>query len=303
MPALCYSIGVKGRASLPVQSRDCRASQSQLFNVLGKSDVVDYYKILGVERSATAAEIKSAYRRLARQRHPDVNGGSETAARKFSLLSTAYRTLIDPQERAAFDSKWERERQIRNGSVFFSDNIHARRMRMVTAQARCDRVVEMLLEADRRANKERSQAVFTTVTLFFSTFIVAMLKPKFWQIGFMGRTIVITLFVFGLWHLASRLREYFERYTYKPERIHVSIINEEEKPEKPFTRFSAYVFLVGGYALSIAAGLFVAYQLHYVMNDLTFIFDQNIRPDLIFYPPIAVLLVDTMHNFASKVDS
>ena len=266
--------------------------------------MVDYYKILGVERSATAAEIKSAYRRLARSSHPDVNGGSETAARKFALLSTAYHTLIDPQERAAFDAKWERERQIRSGgSVFFSDNIHARRMRMVTAQARCDRVVEMLLEADRRANKERSQAVFTTVTLFFSTFIVAMLKPKFWQIGFVGRSIVVALFIFGLWHLASRLREYFERYTYKPERIHVSIINEEEKPEKPFTRFSAYVFLVGGYALSIAFGLFAAYQLHYVINDLTFVFDQHIRPDLIFYPPIAVLLVDTMHNFASKVDS
>ena len=130
-----------------------------------------------------------------------------------------------------------------------------------------------------------------------------MLKPKFWQIGYMGRTIVIALFVVGLWHLALRLREYFERYTYKPERIHVSIINEEEKHEKPFTRFSAYVFLVVGYALSIAAGLFAAAQLHYVMNDLTFIFDQHIRPDLIFYPPIAVLLVDTMHNLASKVDS
>ena len=266
--------------------------------------MAEYYKILGVEQSATAAEIKSAYRRLARKRHPDVNGGSETAARRFALLSLAYRTLSDPQERAAYDAKLEREKQLRtSGSVFNSDNIHARRMRMVTAQARCDRVVDLLLEADRRANKERSQAVFTTVTLFFSTFIVAMLKPKFWQIGYMGRTIVIALFIVGLWHLALRLREYFERYTYKPERIHVSIINEEEKHEKPFTRFSAYVFLVVGYALSIAAGLFAAAQLHYVMNDLTFIFDQHIRPDLIFYPPIAVLLVDTMHNLASKVDS
>ena len=266
--------------------------------------MVDYYKILGVERSATAVEIKSAYRRLARQRHPDVNGGSEQAARRFALLSLAYRTLNDPQERAAYDAKWEKERQSRSGGfVLHSDNIHARRMRMVTVQARCDRVVDLLLDEDRRANSERSQAVFTTVTLFFSTFIVALLKPKFWQIGALGRTIVITLFVVGLWHLASRLREYFKRYTYKPERIHVSIMAEEEKPEKPFTRFSAYVFLVVGYVVCIAAGLLAADQLHYVMNDLRFIFDQNIRPDLIFYPPIAVLFVDTMHNFASKIDS
>jgi curved DNA-binding protein CbpA len=266
--------------------------------------VADYYKILGVNRTATAAEIKSAYRRLARERHPDVNGGSEHAARKFALLALAYRTLSDPQERAAFDAKQEKERQQKSGgSVLNSDNVHARRMRMVTVQARCDRVVDILLEADRRANSERSQAVFTTVTLFFSTFIVAMLKPKFWQIGYLGRTIVVALFIVGLWHLASRLREYIERYTYKPKQIHASIMAEEERSEKPFTRFSAYVFLVVGYIVSIAAGLLIADQLHYVMNDLTFIFDQNVRPDLIFYPPIAVLLVDTMHTFASKIDS
>ena len=265
--------------------------------------MVDYYKILGIERTATTSEIKSAYRRLARERHPDVNGGSEHAARKFGLLAIAYRTLSDPQERAAYDAKREKERQQRSGFVLNSDNIHARRMRMVTVQARCDRVVDILLEADRRANTERSQAVFTTVTLFFSTFIVAMLKPKFWQIGVVGRTVVIALFIIGLWHLGSRLREYFERYTYKPGRIHVSIMTEEEKPEKPFTRLSAYLFLVVGYVVSIAAGLLAADQLHYVMNDLTFIFDQNVRPDLIFYPPIAVLLVDTMHTFASKIDS
>jgi curved DNA-binding protein CbpA len=266
--------------------------------------VVDYYKILGVKETATAAEIKSAYRRLARERHPDVNGGSEHAARKFALLALAYRTLSDVQERAAFDAKREKERQQKSsGSVLNSDNVHARRMRMVTVQARCDRVVDILLEADRRANSERSQAVFTTVTLFFSTFIVAMLKPKFWQIGYVGRAVVIALFIVGLWHLASRLREYFERYTYKPRQIHVSIMTEEERSEKPFTRFSAYVFLVVGYIVSIAAGLLIADQLHYVMNDLTFIFDQNVRPDLIFYPPIAVLLVDTMHTFASKIDS
>ncbi|HKQ99723.1 MAG TPA: DnaJ domain-containing protein [Pyrinomonadaceae bacterium] len=265
--------------------------------------MVDYYKTLGVERTATTAEIKSAYRRLARRAHPDVNNGSEHSARKFALLALAYRTLSDPQERAAYDAKCEKERQQRSGFVLNSDNIHARRMRMVTAQARCDRVVDLLLEADRRANTERSQAVFTTVTLFFSTFIVAMLKPKFWQIGVMGRGVVIALFIVGLWHLASRLREYFARYTYKPEQIHVSIMTEGEKSEKPFTRFSAYVFLVVGYIISVAAGLLAAEQLHYVMNDLAFIFDQNVRPNLVFYPPIAVLLVDTMHSLASKIDS
>ncbi len=59
----------------------------------------DYYKILGVPKGADEKEVKGAYRKLARERHPDLNGGSEGAAREFSLISLAYRTLSDPQER------------------------------------------------------------------------------------------------------------------------------------------------------------------------------------------------------------
>ena len=268
--------------------------------------MVDYYRILGVKQKASAAEIKSAYRRLARERHPDHNGGSEEAAREFAMLALAYRTLSDPDERAHYDSQRERWKSLAESpsSVLNSNNIHARRMRMVAAQARYDRVVDLWLEADRRETSERSKVVFTTVTLFFSTFIVAMLKPKFWQInGFIGRAVVVALFIVGLWHLLSRLREYIERYTYQPPPVQYSIMNGVEKPEKPFTRFRAYAFLIGGYSISVAFGLFVGAHAEYFIRDLAFFFDQKIRPDLVFYPPIAVLIVDTMHKFASKIDS
>ena len=265
--------------------------------------MANYYSILGVKRTASAAEIKSAYRRLARERHPDVNGGSEQAAREFAMLALAYRTLSDPQERARYDAELVKTKS--GASVLHSDNVHARRMRRVAVQARYDRVVDLWLEADRRATSERSQVVFTTVTLFFSTFIVMMLKPKFWQNfnGYIGRAVVITLFVMGLWHLTSRLREYFKRYTYRPKPIQDSIIRGEEKPEQPFTRFTASAFLVVGYLVSIVAGLIAADQLQYVVSDMAVFFDQHVRPDLVFYPPIAVLLVDTMHTFASKIDT
>ena len=52
---------------------------------------------------------------------------------------------------------------------------------MVTMQARLDKAVDRWLEVERRENFALQQAVFTTVTLFLSTFIVAMLKPRFWQ--------------------------------------------------------------------------------------------------------------------------
>ena len=62
----------------------------------------DYYHVLGVKRKATAAEIKSAYRKLARQYHPDVNK-SPGAEEKFKQASEAYEVLSDPQKRSMYD--------------------------------------------------------------------------------------------------------------------------------------------------------------------------------------------------------
>ena len=63
----------------------------------------DYYKILGVERDATEAKIKSAYRKLARQYHPDVNK-SPDAVQKFKDINEAYEVLSDKDKKSRYDS-------------------------------------------------------------------------------------------------------------------------------------------------------------------------------------------------------
>jgi DnaJ-class molecular chaperone len=63
----------------------------------------DPYKILGLSKTASADEIKKAYRKLAKQHHPDLNPGSAEAAAKFKDISSAYDLLSDTDKRARFD--------------------------------------------------------------------------------------------------------------------------------------------------------------------------------------------------------
>src|SRR3954471_1532413 len=70
----------------------------------------DYYATLGVPRTATQAEIKKQFRKLARQHHPDVNKGDAKAEQRFKELSEANEVLSDPEKRKLYDqlgSNWQ----------------------------------------------------------------------------------------------------------------------------------------------------------------------------------------------------
>ncbi len=77
-------------------------------------DYKDYYKILGVERNASEADIRKAYRKLAMQYHPDRNPNDKQAEERFKEINEAYQVLNDPTKRAHYDrlgsdySTWQR---------------------------------------------------------------------------------------------------------------------------------------------------------------------------------------------------
>jgi curved DNA-binding protein len=111
------------RDTIPILQGSCERAYRALYNPCAHSqrseprtmEYRDYYKILGVERTAGADDIKKSYRRLARKFHPDVSKEKDAEAR-FKEVQEAYEVLKDPEKRAAYDqlgSNWKSGEQFR----------------------------------------------------------------------------------------------------------------------------------------------------------------------------------------------
>lgn len=259
--------------------------------------MVNYYKILKVSPKATPAEIKTAYRRLARKLHPDVSK-SANAEEDFALIAKAYEVLSDPQERAFLDKQLANSNGIHTtDSVFHSDNSHAQRLRQMALERRYNEIVDRMIAEDRQESLALQKIIFPVVALFVSTFAVLIFKPAFWENSeIFGKIILLTLFSAGLLRLIGTLRKGLEKFTYKEEEIHDSIF-EEDVPQQGYSRTSVILIFAAAFAICLGIGFFLGDYLSMFTSSMMHQPNSpGIKIEYAFYPPIVVLLVEIVHT-------
>ncbi len=253
--------------------------------------MTDLYQLLGVSRSATSAEIKSAYRRLARKYHPDVSASPDSNAR-FALLNHAYHILIDRDKRASYD----RGESDDSRRTFYA----SREAQVVAIQREFDLMFDEMLAHERQATAERSHAVLVVVPLFLSAFYVMLAKPTIIeQLSIAGRIVLIGLALYGLVYLVKNLSVVLARYTYEEPDKMTSVFRHEEPPDKLISRKAGLVFLICGYLVSLGLG--------YVVSRLVpILYVSSLSPGMLLggflYPPIAVLIIGNLRRIGGLVD-
>ena len=263
--------------------------------------MANYYEILKVSPKATRSEIKSAYRRLARKLHPDKNQGSEETARAFAQIAEAWEILGDTQSRSVYDKRLLHAQMHYSGdgdSLFVSSNTHARRWRQMVYEHRYNEIIDRMIAEERRESIALQKIIFPTVALFVSCLVVAMFKPQIFE----NSAVIGKIVIAGLIHLWGRIRDGLERFTYGEADVHESILDDNDRKEKPFSRVFAAGFLILGVGLSFGIGLVIGNFFQVFPASMPAMFSQSLKPEFIFYPPIFVLFVDVMHGFASRVD-
>ena len=268
--------------------------------------MVNYYDILKVSPKASKAEIKSAYRRLARKLHPDSHEGSEETALKFAAIAEAYEVLGNANERAAYDRRILEVQYTTNGngdSVFASENRHAKRWRQMVYEKRFNDIIDRMIAEERREAIALQRFIFPLVALGIGSIFVGIVRPNVllsnvfpeWT-GVLFTISVVALFVIGIIHLIGRFRESFDQFAYDDNDIHDSVLDETELPIRMMSRDAMSTLIVAGIAACIGIGFAVGYGLDLRSVSMPYLFSQYPQVDVLMFPPIFALLVDTIHN-------
>lgn len=261
--------------------------------------MVDYYQVLGVRSTASVKEIKTAYKRLARLQHPDLNGGLPEAAQAFVEISHARDVLIDPKRRAAYDA--QRHAYVTRGAyapvVNPTVETYVRRAR---ADTRIRENLGRVLMIEREEARALRQAVFPIVAFLLATFFVPLVRPHFWRSsGWIGRSVILMLVSIGVWHTVSNIWRTIKLYTDDGP----TVATGDPMLAKRWTRRQAVLLILlaatGCGLLGIWIGTYFSDSLRRAMPMF---FDPSISLELLFYPWIMVLLLDAGHSLSQRLD-
>ncbi|HMT09733.1 MAG TPA: J domain-containing protein [Pyrinomonadaceae bacterium] len=263
--------------------------------------MVNYYDILKVSPEATAAEIKSAYRRLARKLHPDANQGNEETALKFAAIAEAYEVLGNARERDRYNQRLGEMTLSGSDTVLTSSNRHAQRWRQMVYEKRYNDIIDRLMEEERLENLAFQRAVFPFVSLLITSVLATAAKPQiFVNTGVIGKIIIVALFIAGIIHIIGRVKDGFVRYT--EEDIHESILDGQERPSRPMSQVGAAGVVIGSILACLGIGSLIGMLVDFPAQVLPSMFSTKFEPEFFLYPPIVTFFVDVMHSIVSRFE-
>ena len=262
--------------------------------------MVDYYQILEVKSTASVKEIKAAYKRLARLRHPDLNGGSAAAAAAFVQLSYARDILVDPKRRAEYDA--ERNAQAGPGSYApVPKPAGEDYLQRARSDARIRQNLENFVMTERKEARALRQAVFPIVAFLFAAFCVALIRPRIWRYsGWTGRAVILTLVSLGVAHTVLKIWTAIKLLPddrSRPGLINLPLLG------KALSRRPA-LLLIGLAAIVCGLlGTLVGISLSDVLSlAMPRFFDQSMRLELLLYPWVMVLFLNACHSLSQRLD-
>lgn len=273
--------------------------------------MVNYYDILKVSPKASGTEIKSAYRRLARKLHPDKNLGSEETALKFAAIAEAYEVIGNPKERAKYDRRMlDASFASGNGnsdSFFTSMNPHARRWRQMVYEKRYNDIIDRMIAEERQEAMAFQKAIYPLVALLVSCIVAPALRPSVFANSYIiGKILIVALFIIGIIRIVGRIRDGFERFTEPEDDIHESILDDNERKRKPYSRLATAGILIGSVLACTGIGLLIGIYSNVgptILKDMSYPEFTLGVAEFVFYPLIITFLVDGIHTIVSRFET
>ena len=261
----------------------------------------DLYGILRVSPRASNSEIKSAYRRLARKLHPDINRGAVDSVREFRKVAHAYEILGNPKKRAEYDyQQLKAEFTEPAGSVFSSDNLHAKQMREMIYRKRYKEIMDRMNKDERAGAAAVEKSLVPMAAFYVGMFLSCLIRPHFFAgSGFLGRLFILTLAVAASIHLFGRLREAVDSYSYPTEVVQDYLAEGTSPDQRRFSTRLILGALIGLLALSYLGGLAagaLAGQLIPEIGDAST--SRFYWLEVLLYPPIFGVLVELVQSIA-----